>query len=91
MTENNDDKVKTNLVDLENKLNEAFEYAFAVKELGIDYDRRTGSLDSIGTIAQALLETRRQRHIEEGRGEMYHTRHNVNMPQQRTLDKRGRS
>ena len=84
--ENRDDDVKTDLVELENQLNDAFEAAMDNK----DYysSGNAGFLQSIGPIAQAILETRRQRHIEEGRGEMYQTRHNINKSQTRSVNKR---
>lgn len=84
--ENRDDEVKTDLVELENQLNDAFEYALSQKDYS--YHGNSGPLESIGPLAQALLETRRQRHIEEGRGEMYQTRHNINKPQTRSVKKR---
>ena len=84
--ENRDDEVKTDLVELENQLNDAFASAMENKEYYSSGG--AGFLQSIGPIAQALLETRRQRHIEEGRGEMYQTRHNISKPQTRSVNKR---
>lgn len=84
--ENRDDDVKTDLVELENQLNDAFASAMENRE---SYGAgKAGILQSIGPLAQALLETRRQRHIEEGRGEMYQTRQNINKPQTRSVKKR---
>lgn len=87
MAENRDSETKTDLVDIENKLNDAFYHAHSQREY---YGNgNTGPLQSIGDIAKAIVEVRRQRHIEEGRGEMYNTRHNVSVPQGRTLNRKG--
>ena len=83
MAENRDGETKTDLVDLENKLNEAFKTIFAYN--GRSYEASMG----IAQVAQTIVEVRRQRHIEEGRGEMYNTRHNISMPQGRTLNRKG--
>ena len=87
MAENRDSETKTDLVDLENKLNEAFELAYSNR----DYysNGNMGPLQSMGELTQAIVEVRRQRHIEEGRGEMYHTRHNISVPQGRSLNRKG--
>ncbi|MBL1146622.1 MAG: hypothetical protein HND56_04730 [Pseudomonadota bacterium] len=87
MAENRDSETKTDLVDIENKLNEAFDQAYRNKDY--QYQGGAGPLQSIGNIAKAIVEVRRQRHIEEGRGEMYNTRHNINIPQGRVVSKRG--
>jgi len=83
MAENHDDEVTTNLVDLENKLNEAFDAVFPYKNSSCEAPK------GIAQVAQAIIEVRRQRHIEEGRGEMYHTRHDISAPQGRVVNKRG--
>jgi len=83
MADNHDDEVKTNLVDLENRLNEAFDSVFAYN--GRSYEASKG----IAQVAQAIIDVRRQRHIEEGRGEMYNTRHNISVPHGRVVNKKG--
>lgn len=87
MVENRDADTKTDLVDIENKLNKAFNYAYKNREYYSNGN--TGPLQSIGEIAKAIIEVRRQRHIEEGRGEMYGTRHNISVPHGRTLNRKG--
>ncbi|TVQ82560.1 MAG: hypothetical protein EA357_08890 [Micavibrio sp.] len=82
MSENRDQKTTTDLVNMENELNRAFTYASA-RIYSAEY------VASMGTIAQAIVEVRRQRHIEEGRGEMYQTRHNVSVPQTRSINRKG--
>ena len=58
MSENRDGETKTDLVDLENKLNEAFNYAYKNREYYSSGN--TGPLQSIGEIAKAIVEVRRQ-------------------------------
>jgi hypothetical protein len=86
MAENRDSETKTDLVDIENKLNEAFDYAY--KNRKYYGNGNTGALQSIGEIAKAIVEVRRQRHIEEDRGEMYNTRHNISVPQGRVVKRK---
>lgn len=85
MAENHDsDTVK----EVEDALLDAFRSTYELYRDNTTADNRNKWRKALPELAEAFLAARKQRHLEEGKGDIY-TRHNVNIPQTRSVNKRG--